>query len=141
MHGTQVDFHVQSGQAHVTVLRQRENRGDCAVELLCDRVANWPGLFEGREASGTLRTGQPGRWLPFPDLSDLLEHTAKLEGEPDPCAAIGMGAREFAARRLGGDARLTHTAEQLHAMLAGCGLHSAATRKNEKQTLKPCLNN
>jgi hypothetical protein len=279
MHGNQVDFHVQRGQIHVTALRQWENRGDCAVELLCDLVANWPNLLEGREASifygdtppseadlvrewnfcSTIRTDDPGRWLPFPcpyalrwpqigvpdaeelletmladerpwespkvfwigtdqhpsrralanlgrehpgaldvtlmewsranpnalvsqsrqvslpdhrlfkylvdcpgrgysarlkwllasgrpvfvvnreviepwhaemqpwvhfvpvaaDLSDLLEHHAKLEGEPDLCAAIGMNAREFAARRLRIEAQLTHTAQQLRTVLAG----------------------
>jgi hypothetical protein len=279
MHGNQLDFHIQSGQVHVTALRQWENRGDCAVELLCDLVTNWPDLFEGLEASifygdkppsdadavrewifcSTIQAGASARWLPFPcpyalrwpqigvpdaeelletmltderqwespnvfwigtdqhpsrraladlakahpgaldvtlmewrragpnalvsksrqvslpdhrlfkylvdcpgrgysarlkwllasgrpvfvvdrdviepwhgemepwvhfvpvaaDLSDLLDHHARLEAEPDLEAVIAANAREFAARRLRVDAQLVHTAERLRAVIAG----------------------
>jgi hypothetical protein len=275
MYGNKLDFHVRDRRVHVTALQQWENRGDQAVELICDLVENWPELLEGREASvfygdgppaaehvirewnfcSTISRSEPGAWrfFPFPcpyslrwpqvgipdaeamledlladqrewrsdkvfwigtdqhpsraalarmgqvnpdvldvelmewtmerpgvlrstsrhvplsdhrlfkylvdcpgrgysarlkwllasgrpvfvvdrevmepwhaemkpwvhfvpvaaDLSDLLEHHARLEAEPDLRAAIGANAREFAARRLRVDAQLVHTAESV----------------------------
>lgn len=86
MYGNKLDFHVCRGLVHVTLMEQWENRGDQALELVCDLVLNWPELFEGMEASvfygdrppsqdhvirklnfcSSTLTGDTEKWLPFP---------------------------------------------------------------------------
>ena len=49
------------------------------------------------------------------DLSDLLDHHSRLEGDRDLYDEIGRNAREFAARRLRVNAQLAFTAERMKA--------------------------
>jgi hypothetical protein len=51
------------------------------------------------------------------DLSDLLEHHARLEAEPELYEKIGRNAREFAAEKLRVDAQLIHVAEKVREAL------------------------
>lgn len=91
MTGNQLYFEVKNQVIHLHDMRQYECRGDCCLELLCDLVENWPDLLEGRTGSifandapppehlatqdlnfcTTVRIGDHGKWLPFPDFTSL----------------------------------------------------------------------
>jgi hypothetical protein len=141
MHGNQLDFHVSGGRVHVTALRQWENRGDQALELVCDLVDNWPDLLEGRKASvfygdsppaaeyvardlifcSTIRTGDPKSWLPFPcpyalrwpqigvpDAEGMLEKMLADEREWESPKIFWIGTEQHSSRRALADIAATH---------------------------------
>lgn len=88
MNGNQVLFEIRAAdRIEVTRYESWECRGDCAVEMLCDLVENWPELLVGRSGGisfgdsppdpgweesidlafgSTKRVGQTSSLLPFP---------------------------------------------------------------------------
>jgi hypothetical protein len=65
------------------------------------------------------------------DLSDLLEHHARLEAEPELYDEIARNARAFAAERLRVDSQLIHVAEKIREK---AGSSSEFTNTNAETT-------
>jgi hypothetical protein len=87
MKGNQILFEVEAvDRVVVTKFESWECRGECALELLCDLVQNWPELMVGRSGGISFRDYPPdAEWV---DSLDLAFSATKRIGEPSDCLAF-----------------------------------------------------
>lgn len=79
----ELSFTVETtGRIAITRFETWESRGECAVEILADLVANWPELFLGR--SGAIWYGDSPPPVDWGTRSDLGFCSTKLLGSPSP---------------------------------------------------------
>lgn len=84
MKGNQILFKVEAAdRIVVNCFESWECRGECALELFCDLVQNWPQLLVGRSGGISFRDCPPDQdWV---DSLDLAFSATKRIGQPSAC--------------------------------------------------------
>lgn len=84
MKGNQIIFEIEAvDRILVTRFEGWECRGDCAMEVLCDLVQNWPDLMVGRSGGISFTDYPPDQdWM---EPLDLVFSSTKRFGQPAVC--------------------------------------------------------
>ena len=84
MNGYQFVFEVESAdKVHILERDVCDHRGELCTEMLCDLVATWPKLFEGR--LGAISFGDAPPDQSWAERFELSFCTTKMIGVPAPC--------------------------------------------------------